>query len=238
MKLVGVVGSEVHRSARVQEDLAAHVRIILELLHVKLIRAAPDLPVDPAHVVTLGVLAISGELRAVTEERAAVQAVEESFHDRAREYVEVLAHGQRLGVDVERGRHVADLFSIQIVAQIFNLPYRRVALGQAFSSCGRIGIANSPPKAIPRYGRFQICATADELTALASGHYVERGFAKITLPRSGQRVARATLIPNQGSTSCSSFSITSETEIFCARALKFVSTRCRRTCRATDRTQS
>ncbi|MBI4660498.1 MAG: hypothetical protein HY735_16800 [Verrucomicrobia bacterium] len=46
------------------------------------------------------------------------------------------------------------------VAQIFNLPYRRFAIGRAAENSGALDLADAPQNAILRYGRFQICATS------------------------------------------------------------------------------
>jgi hypothetical protein len=47
-----------HRRAGVEEDLAAHVGVVLELFDVILVSAGPDLPIDVAEVVPLGVRAV------------------------------------------------------------------------------------------------------------------------------------------------------------------------------------
>ena len=47
-----------------------------------------------------------------------------------------------------------------IVAQICNLPYRRVALGRAFGGSGDFEIFNGQRIANPRYSRLKICATS------------------------------------------------------------------------------
>ena len=49
-----------------------------------------------------------------------------------------------------------------IVAQIFNLPYRRFAIGWPSSNSVRLEISNSPRNAIPRYSRIRFCATVSE----------------------------------------------------------------------------
>ncbi|MBI4658259.1 MAG: hypothetical protein HY735_05310 [Verrucomicrobia bacterium] len=46
------------------------------------------------------------------------------------------------------------------VAQIFNLPYRRFAIGRAAENSGALDLADAPQNAILRYGRLQICATS------------------------------------------------------------------------------
>ena len=46
-----------------------------------------------------------------------------------------------------------------LVAQIFNLLYRRFAIGRATDICGRVGPACVRQNAILRYGRLKICAT-------------------------------------------------------------------------------
>jgi hypothetical protein len=45
------------------------------------------------------------------------------------------------------------------VAQIFNLPYRRVELGRASGSSNRFHIPTAPQIANLRYSRMQFCAT-------------------------------------------------------------------------------
>ena len=46
------------------------------------------------------------------------------------------------------------------VAQIFNLPYRRIAFGRRSEVSRRPGFAEAPQITNLRYGRLQICATA------------------------------------------------------------------------------
>ena len=47
----------------------------------------------------------------------------------------------------------------KFVAQIFNLPYRRVALGRALRIQERIELTDVLRIANPRYSRVQLCAT-------------------------------------------------------------------------------
>ena len=49
-----------------------------------------------------------------------------------------------------------------VVAQIFNLPYRRFAIGWPSGDSARVEILNGLRNAIPRYGRIQFCATLSE----------------------------------------------------------------------------
>ena len=46
------------------------------------------------------------------------------------------------------------------VAQIFNLPYRRVALGGSFDFPNRFRSVPAPQIANLRYGRMEFCATS------------------------------------------------------------------------------
>src|SRR5438045_5945905 len=68
VELVRVSFAKVHGSARIQKNLAAHIRVIFELLDVKLVRARPDFPVNVPQVVALGVSAVSRKLRAVRQD--------------------------------------------------------------------------------------------------------------------------------------------------------------------------
>jgi len=81
-KLVGWPGPEIHGGRGVEVDLAAVVGIVLKLFDVERVTPGPDLPVEVAEIVALNVLAVTGELRRVAEERAAVKPIEESLHDR------------------------------------------------------------------------------------------------------------------------------------------------------------
>src|SRR5262249_22032802 len=71
----------------------AEGRLLLELLDVVAVGARPDLPVEVAQVVALGVLAVLHELDGVAEERALVQAVEEPLDDLAGAQVEPVGAG-------------------------------------------------------------------------------------------------------------------------------------------------
>src|SRR6188474_2665435 len=53
------------------------------------------------------------------------------------------------------------VFSAQrgLVAQICNLPYRRLVIGRASESSSAPALVNVPQNAILRYSRLQICAT-------------------------------------------------------------------------------
>ncbi|MBI2946846.1 MAG: hypothetical protein HYY23_04315 [Verrucomicrobia bacterium] len=52
-----------------------------------------------------------------------------------------------------------------IVAQIFNLLYRRFEIGRVLKQSTALHCADAPQNAIPRYGRLQICATLSVLAA-------------------------------------------------------------------------
>ena len=51
----------------------------------------------------------------------------------------------------------------EIVAQIFNLPYRRFVIGRPADTVWGVEPAHTPQNAILRYGRLKICATACRL---------------------------------------------------------------------------
>jgi hypothetical protein len=97
--------AEIHRRAGVEEDLATQVGVILELLDVILVGAAPDFPINVTQAVPLGVGPVSGKLAAVAEEGTAVQAVEEPLHDRPREERQVVNRGQSARVYVKGRSH-------------------------------------------------------------------------------------------------------------------------------------
>ena len=47
------------------------------------------------------------------------------------------------------------------VAQIFNLPYRRFAIGRPSKNRGAHGLSDGRQNTILRYGRLKICATPE-----------------------------------------------------------------------------
>ena len=52
------------------------------------------------------------------------------------------------------------------VAQIGNLPYRRIESCRAFAESNVLEFADALPMANRRYGRLQVCATANALLVL------------------------------------------------------------------------
>ena len=50
------------------------------------------------------------------------------------------------------------------VAQICNLPYRRIVSCRATGRSGALGLADALPTASLRYGRLQVCATNRAIT--------------------------------------------------------------------------
>src|SRR6266550_7730624 len=50
------------------------------------------------------------------------------------------------------------------VAQIFNLPYRRIGFCGRFACAARSGASEAQPIANRRYGRLKICATPHQFT--------------------------------------------------------------------------
>ena len=72
-----------HRSADVEHHVAIEVGFLFEFLDVVAIAARVDLPVDCGEVVAGNVLAVLRELDAEAFERAAVEAGQEAFDDRA-----------------------------------------------------------------------------------------------------------------------------------------------------------
>ncbi|MBI4659440.1 MAG: hypothetical protein HY735_11425 [Verrucomicrobia bacterium] len=69
------------------------------------------------------------------------------------------------------------------VAQIFNLLYRRDALGWTFEIEGAFGNSRRPQNAILRYGRLQICATQSPLYDRA--RLTDYRTSTFPLPKSG-----------------------------------------------------
>jgi len=71
--------------------------------------------------------------------------------------------------------------TLSLVAQIFNLPYRRIAFGWALDTPRRLGLSSLPQIANLRYGRMQFCATSGEVReavepvpTAADGYRLER----------------------------------------------------------------
>lgn len=56
-----------------------------------------------------------------------------------------------------------------LVAQICNLPYRRVALGRASEVAASLGILSGLRIENPRYSSVQLCATSAGLTVTSKG---------------------------------------------------------------------
>jgi hypothetical protein len=82
-------GAVAHRRAHVEQDSAAQVGLLVELLDVELVGLGPDLPVDAADVVAQDVLAVLGELDAEAVVGAAMQAGDEALDQEARHEVHV-----------------------------------------------------------------------------------------------------------------------------------------------------
>src|SRR5947207_11449254 len=81
MEFVGAVAAKIHRGTRVQENLAMQIGVVLKLFNVEFIGARPDLPIDVAQVVALGVGAVSRKFSAVAQKRAAMKTSDEAFND-------------------------------------------------------------------------------------------------------------------------------------------------------------
>src|SRR5262245_61051137 len=86
-----------------------------------------------------------------------------------------------------------------LVAQIFNLLYRRFVIGMASARSSALTFANSLQHAILRYGRLKICATL--------ARYARRTEWKETFRRNGDSsFSRRSALPFGGSPKASSFS--------------------------------
>jgi hypothetical protein len=72
---------EEHGAAMVDDELAAEVGLLLELLDVKAVGAAVETPVDVAGALSGVVLAIVGEFSRKAVEGAPVATGDEAFHD-------------------------------------------------------------------------------------------------------------------------------------------------------------
>ena len=70
-----------HAGRDVDQQRAAEVGVLLELLDVVAVLLGPDLPVDVPQVVAAGVLAVLAELDRLAEVRAAVHARQEALDD-------------------------------------------------------------------------------------------------------------------------------------------------------------
>src|SRR5688500_9514792 len=73
--------TEVHGRAGIQKNVAANIRVVLELLHIIFVRATPNFPIHIAQIIAIHIWPIRRELRAVAEKRTSMQSIEETFHD-------------------------------------------------------------------------------------------------------------------------------------------------------------
>src|SRR5437763_1742598 len=73
------------RPAFIEKNIAANVRIILELLDVIFFGAPPNFPIYITQIVAGDVRPICREFRAVPEKRAAMQPIKKTFDDHFRE---------------------------------------------------------------------------------------------------------------------------------------------------------
>src|ERR1019366_5388762 len=88
-----------HGLAGVEQDEQLHVRLALEALQIKALRAGENVPIDVAEIVSLNVLLILGELLAEAELRRAVQPRDTAIHHRLRDKVERRYGRQYRGIE-------------------------------------------------------------------------------------------------------------------------------------------
>ncbi len=95
--------AEAHRAAVIHDELAAQVRLVLELLDESAVTARQHLPVDVARIIALDVGAIFGELDREAVVRTAVHAFPEALDDDLR--AQLKRANAREGGGVEVGGH-------------------------------------------------------------------------------------------------------------------------------------
>ncbi len=95
-------GAEVHGAAAVEDEMAAEVGFVLELLDVGAVGAGEDTPVDVAWIVAVGVLAVLGELDGEAVIGGAMDAGPEALDDGACAQLEAADGHECAGVDVGR----------------------------------------------------------------------------------------------------------------------------------------
>jgi hypothetical protein len=97
--------TEVHRGARIQQDVTPEVGVALELFDVELVRAPPHFPVHVPQVVALHVLPVGGELGAVAQKRTLVKPAQETLNHVARQQRNVIKRAQQVRIQCERRGH-------------------------------------------------------------------------------------------------------------------------------------
>jgi len=97
--LVVVEGAVLHGTGTIEEQVAAEVGLVLELLDVMAVGPGEDPPVEMARVIAGGVLAILGEFDGEAVIGAAMEAGPESLDDGAGAQFEAADGHERLGMD-------------------------------------------------------------------------------------------------------------------------------------------